>query len=716
MSHGVEANLGAAEADGGGWHDAPPGHFLDAAERSLAAGCTSEAVRILDLGCKRHPAHRELMLRAATLQVSASLAALAPIVAAEPDSDALEALFAAAAATRDPAVVEALLTGLWPGGQAPALARAMAGRQLRRLRSRGAARRLLVEAACEDGMPDWVAREAQGAAWAHTIPSFEPGPAALDEAVARFGRAITSILSGDVALPPAARLPVRFTPHLLALYWVKSRCRVLDAGSLAPEDEALLREKVGIHPQFLAIAARDPETVGEACFARFPELPFAAMQDVPLRVRDAAAATQLGGKPALCPFTAGRAVLRDNIAPDIFLHRGGSQPCLVLTPPAWAKPLQDAAWFFPAEGILLFAHGAQRQFGDPEGFLRHFAEALAMLYHARRAFAAYLADGKRQVAVMQLTTGHIGHDLWNGISAWPRFLSLVPPGSADLIVVDRALDTYGTPAELYPEHSVFAGRQVDGGRELLRRVILPNRAVMVSLRDLYIPQDLANRVLAVARSRCSPEALARVSALRAACDPLLLLTLRLENRMWQEQEDGYIALVRRLAEDFPRLGVVLDGMNAGNDKFSTHGRMSLDAERAMAARIVEGVGDRATVYDSIGCPISESLMLCEAVDAYAAPIGAGMAKSRWVTNKPGVAFSNDVMLEPGHFDGSLYDNPKFREAPCPAVFVDAADVVNLGKGRYTRPFRANFSMRWEVIHAKLVPLLSAICDAGRRPG
>ncbi len=699
---------------------APPADFIRAARAALPAKSPAECLQILEAGQQQHPEHRGIKLRIVLLKLSVLIRELSTLIGREPAPADLELLFRAAGETRDPVLTQILPSALWPDGAAPPLARALAGRLLRRFARRHAARLLLVDAAAEPGMPDWVAEEAERAVWGDmpdtAFTAFEPGPRVLQEDVAHFARAVTGILAGEDVSPVGMGLSGRFTSRTVALSWLKSHVRFVDAGEMTPGAATSLAAELDVAPAFLATAAEGAKAVGEGCFRLVTGWPPAADTEIPLRMRDAAAVVALRAKPALCPFSGGLAMLRDSVAADVFLHRGGPQPCLVLTSPAWATPMQDAGWFFPKAGVMLFAKGAQRLFGYFDLWLRQFADILLKLTDAHVGFAGYLADARRDIAVLQHSTGHVGHDMWNCLSGWPRLFSLVQPAAIDHVIVNRKLDTYGLPSDLYPEHSRLADILVDDSDNLLNDVILPRRALVVTMRDHYIPQDLASRVLAVARRRCGADVRARIEALRSACDPLLLLTLRLENRMWREQEEGYIALVRRLAEDFPRLGIVLDGMNAGNEQFSTHARMSLDAELALAERIVRGTAPYAKVHNAIGCPIAESLLLCDAVDAYVAPIGAGMAKSRWITNKPGVAFSNDVMLEPEHPDGSLYDNPKFREAPRPAVFVDQQAVTNLGKGRYKRAFRANFSMRWESVHEKLMPLLNDIRGGSQRVG
>ncbi len=89
-----------------------------------------------------------------------------------------------------------------------------------------------------------------------------------------------------------------------------------------------------------------------------------------------------------------------------------------------------------------------------------------------------------------------------------------------------------------------------------------------------------------------------------------------------------------------------------------------------------------------------------------------MAKYRWITNKPGVAYSNEKCLSPGDPDGHLYE--RFREDLVPMEYVDIADVTDV-EVRHGERFRANFSMDWQAPHRKIASLLArSVPDSFRR--
>ena len=99
-------------------------------------------------------------------------------------------------------------------------------------------------------------------------------------------------------------------------------------------------------------------------------------------------------------------------------------------------------------------------------------------------------------------------------------------------------------------------------------------------------KDLAKRVIEWCRENCSSEFLSTVAAARQICSPLLLVTIRQENRAWIEQESGLPNIINSLAADFPKLGVVIDGLNAGIHSLDTHAFMSLENELKLANHII----------------------------------------------------------------------------------------------------------------------------------
>jgi len=133
--------------------------------------------------------------------------------------------------------------------------------------------------------------------------------------------------------------------------------------------------------------------------------------------------------------------------------------------------------------------------------------------------------------------------------------------------------------------------------------------------------------------------------------------------------------------------------------------MSMADEQATASRIIAAC-PAAQFINAIGCTPAEGVLWCAAIDAFVAPIGAGLAKSRWISNKPGVGFSNRTFLEAGHFEGYLYSH--FREEPSTMLYVAREQVSDADDGHHGQVGRANFSMDWRAPLRELRVLLQAM--------
>ncbi len=485
----------------------------------------------------------------------------------------------------------------------------------------------------------------------------------------------------------------------LAADWVHSGVRVMVCG--VDSAEAIRHEcaALGVSPLFVDAILSSHDGASERCAALSDDLEFARDDRLSRRVRDVAAALILGGKPILCPFTGTRALVRDSLDLHTFLHRHGSLACVIL--PDWRidQCASDRCWFFPAGNLLLTSVPHL----DGRAALKQTA---ARVMANQQQVAAYLADPNRSLAVSEDAIAHIGHYIWNVVSGWSRLFSLASPERIDVVTSYPGWQVFGGVAELYSDELAKVGMVArPASQETVHDLILDQRATSLVLLDRHVTADAADRVMGWSRKRCSHAFHTEVRALRDHASPLVMVTIRTENRAWVEQQDGLACVINELAHDYPRLGIILDGLNAGIRQDENYGLMSLSDERSVAASIIEAC-PTVRIYSSIGCLPHESIVLAEVVDAFLAPIGAGLAKSRWIANKPGVGFSNTTFMQPGNYDGFLYD--RFRDDIVPMRYVSRAEVQDVEAMRHGEPSRANCSMPWQAPLRELRALLQTI--------
>jgi len=571
------------------------------------------------------------------------------------------------------------------------------GRALLKLQEIPAAREVLIAAvAASQNVPSGTAQDLEHCVWHSSSPFTEQLPELLQTNVNLFAEYVTSILQREAVLPP---LPDgRYSSAVLAAYWIKAGARTMTLNGGSSSEALLNLQLLGLSKTFLEAACGGPHQVASLCAELSPDIPFSGAANLSDRQFDVAGTVILRAKPMLCPFTGTRGLAYDSLDTYVYLYRAEGRICIVVSLDNAMVAYSDCAWFIPEHQLLLCVQGWNVQ--NP------LVLALTRTFDNRELVMEYLKPQVRPVMVSDVALGHLGHYIWNVISGWSTLFELAPVEKIDIIATNRQFQMFGGVKELYPDVTCRAGALIEfnHGYELYQ-YMLRSKALSVVLLDRHVRTDLADRVIKWCRDRCNPDFLARVDTLKRASNPLLLVTLRLENRAWIEQEDGIPNIINQLATDFPDLTVVLDGLNADIHSLDTHAFMSLEDEMRLAKHIIASCPD-VRIENSIGCPLIEGIVWCDTVDAFMAPIGAGLAKYRWITNKPGVAYSNQTFLSPGDAGGHLYDH--HRDDLVPMEYVEHTAVTDVETERHGLWFRANFSMPWEAAYKKTHDLLTRL--------
>lgn len=485
----------------------------------------------------------------------------------------------------------------------------------------------------------------------------------------------------------------------LATDWAHDGVRMLASGVDSDVEIRQACAAIGLSPLFVDAVLSSYDGASARCAALSPDVGFAQDPRLSGRVKDVAAALLLGGKPILCPFTGTRALVRDCLDLHTFLHRHDGRTCIVL--PDWriSQYASDRSWYFPDGNLILVS-------------IPHFDGRFALIRTAARVMAnhervsAYLAAPDRTLMVSEDSMSHIGHHIWNVISGWASLFSLVPPELIDTVTSYRAWQIFGGVTELYPDYAARVGSIArPGSQDAVYELMLDRRAVSLVLVDGHTTQAGAERIVDWSRQHCDHAFLTEVEALRQSTFPLVMITIRTDNRAWTGQQDGIACVINELALDYPRLGIVFDGINTGMEQLATHGLMSLDDEQVIAASIMQAC-QNVRFHNTLGCLPHESIMLAVTIDAFMAPVGAGLAKTRWIANKPGVGYSNATFLQPGNCEGFLYD--RFRDDLVPMRYVDHSEVQDIEETRHGEKSRANFTMSWGAPLRELKALLQTI--------
>ena len=321
---------------------------------------------------------------------------------------------------------------------------------------------------------------------------------------------------------------------------------------------------------------------------------------------------------------------------------------------------------------------------------------------------------------------HIGHQLWNELTGIDNLLKATSlKGNVEWAVPDgeRAVEFYGAIDKLFPQ---LQDRVVRGLRDATDaiRYIYSNKRLAVRVTRSLVSADLRARVLshAAASAPASPD-LTRLRDL--AKRPVVLLGLRVENRTLVDLGSFYQLCIDHILNEYPESRFILDGHNvagAGGAKFRSHGERAedlpvLEQTEQDILKMLQGRFGHDIVVSSVGLTIAESLQLINHSDFFISPWGAGLAKYRWICNKPGFIFTSEWNLT-HRGELRIYDHSDMMEDPSPATWIDAALVTDrpdspriVSAGNH--PQWSNFSIQEELAIETIVEALAQAVGSGQ---
>lgn len=283
---------------------------------------------------------------------------------------------------------------------------------------------------------------------------------------------------------------------------------------------------------------------------------------------------------------------------------------------------------------------------------------------------------------------HISHAIWNELAAVDDVLSL---GRSPAVFLFASCNEPIFPVDaVFPEVAGHVYRGIEGPLPLLQAAVT-GAATFLPFRSYRVSQRLADRLAALARS-AEPALDARLAdAARRAT--IVLIGLRLENRQWVRQLDGYVGLIRRLGRRRgERFLVLVDGHNTlarakggfvesyceslvpATGTVPSIVQMEIDLIDALRRRVADIAN--VDLLPLVPCSMGASLVAALHTDLFVTHFGAGLAKYKWVANAPGCVISSRSVLS-GKDDLRIYDTEIFRENVSACFYFPAERVTDL---------------------------------------
>lgn len=313
-------------------------------------------------------------------------------------------------------------------------------------------------------------------------------------------------------------------------------------------------------------------------------------------------------------------------------------------------------------------------------------------------FKSYIANTlTREVVAMSGLVSNIGHFFWNEMSG---LQNLYNNGVLDKI--DRFLVSsyeYFSVAHLFPEipKEKFT-YNYETGLDLFKTVLSQNYFIL-RFTDLVVTEELANRVIQAAHTRCSPAFLQEVEQAKQHF-PLLWVCFRQRSRAWISQVEGTANIIKKLHSEFPNLGVVFGGWSPKEDEQATPWEASfLEAPiKTYVEQVLALLPAHIKTYNAFGRPNYENIILCNAIDLYLAPMGSETGYVTLIVNKPGVLHTNT---------GWNWDTIKplyveARENCIPPVLIAQEYIIEQDNSNH---MTRSYDCDWQVMYDELIQII-----------
>ena len=270
---------------------------------------------------------------------------------------------------------------------------------------------------------------------------------------------------------------------------------------------------------------------------------------------------------------------------------------------------------------------------------------------------------------------HMGHSLWNDLTGLERLEKLDLLKLVKSFVVLKGAEPYGILEDKFKiktELGLVRYSYLQWKEQIANCYY--NNLLWIRATDNYVTDSLAVKIL-----DDTPHAKKEIG------DELTVtFGLRMENRTWINQREGWVEIIHHLSKKFPKLTVIIDGHNS-----SKHSGTLKSAGESQQHSIVDKENElvqhlKNQVYSSEVCikscietTLIENIKEINKSDFFIAPWGAGLAKYRWVCNLPGIIMTSTWNLK-SRPDIRIYDSLEYRENSVESDFLESIYIEDIG--------------------------------------
>ncbi|MGB5593415.1 MAG: hypothetical protein WBM62_05185, partial [Crocosphaera sp.] len=363
--------------------------------------------------------------------------------------------------------------------------------------------------------------------------------------------------------------------------------------------------------------------------------------------------------------------------------------------------------YFPKEEISIILSG-----NFPKNYIQEAIKTFKVyVINNWKDIQTYLNNPLPKKIAVPISFWHFAHHYWNELTGIYKLYENDALDKIDQFLV--VTEHYGQIKDIFPE--IPSNRLNKISLNDLSNEILTNNFFVVRVGANFIKEDLAKRIYKASLKQASPHFLSEIERIKEKHFPLLLVTIRLDTRVWVSQITGITNIVKKLAEEFPDIGLVIDGFSlpcglVGLSWFWAQKCIKIETEASLAIRSL--LPSDIQVYDIIGSPLYENAIWAHTIDLYLAQHGSAQHKIGWIANKPGVIHTNQA----------TFANPEFllvataaRENSIEPIIIPKEYIIPIEKTQKPntsdkRKNLQNYDCNWEIMYHELLKLVHDIND------
>ncbi|MEB3190842.1 MAG: hypothetical protein VKL42_10915 [Snowella sp.] len=415
----------------------------------------------------------------------------------------------------------------------------------------------------------------------------------------------------------------------------------------------------------------------------------------------------------VCPFTRRKLATQQSfwVTPDIIFYRFKSKNSFYLITTHINTGFKKGALYFPDFNLLIKADDPQ--WGVLPAVIPRF-QALMVAYYHEVIFYLNNCDPKK-LAVC-LGDDNFAHHIFNELSGLYRLEKSHLLNQIETFFVLR--ETLGKIENIFPQISpqkieriaIINNTKMEKEEVYIQifRETLKNNHFCLHVGDCYISNTLAQRIYQLAiKSENGSNLPNQIQTIKKLHYPLLWISIRVDNRTWIEQENGFANLIDALAEKFPNLGVVFDGFSYQEDTLfsrTINELQIIEKQNDIVKNIHQRLQSDVAIYNTVGCSLYESIIWANSIDFYLAHHGTIQHKVGWLANKPGIVHSNTKTLKSSHH---YIENA--REKGIKPIYIHPRYVqdvqLNISDPRNNLD---NYQVDWQVLQQYLLEVILEI--------